>query len=428
MRRVAVIGYGVEGHAAVEYWRARGDAVAVHDRSDDVDLPTDVQARTGTDYLSGLDQVDLVVRSPGVRPDTLPPGPPVTSVTAEFLARCPALVIGVTGTKGKGTTASAIASIVRAAGRRVFLGGNIGTPPLTFLPQLRADDVVVLELSSFQLMDLTVSPHVAVVLSITPDHLNWHRDLDEYYLAKGRIAAYQSTKDSVVYVADSPVATAVAETSRGQRIPVGTDESVHVQADGIYLGNTQVLEIADVPLLGSHNLTNVAAAIAAAYQVVGSDHAVIRSGIQALTPLPHRLTHVATVCGVTYIDDSCSMTPETAAAAMATFDVPQVLILGGTTKGVAFDPLATAVSRAPVRSILLVGTEAHHIAASLDAAGVGGYEHATGSMTEVVRRAAALAQPGDVVLLSPGCASIGEFRDYADRGQQFAAAVHELDR
>ncbi len=192
--------------------------------------------------------------------------------------------------------------------------------------------------------------------------------------------------------------------------------------------DTQVLEIADVPLLGSHNLTNVAAAIAAAYQVVGSDHAVIQSGIGALTPLPHRLTRVATVRGVTYIDDSCSTTPETAAAAMAAFDVPQVLILGGTTKGVAFDPLAAAVSRAPVRAILLVGTEAPCIAASLDAAGVRVCEHATGSMTKEVRRAAMLAQPGDVVLLSPGCASVGEFRDCADRGEQFAAAVHDLAR
>lgn len=301
-----------------------------------------------------------------------------------------------------------------------------GTPPLAFLAQLRPGDLVVLELSSFQLIDLTASPQVAVMLAVTPDHLDWHRDLDEYHQAKRSIAAYQSPGDMLVYASDSPAAAAIAATSPGRHLPVGRPEGAQVRDGGIYLGATRVLDIAEVPLLGAHNLVNVAAAIAATYELVGADHAVIRAGVHALRPLPHRLSVVATIGGVTYVDDSLSTTPQTTMAAMAAFDRPQVLILGGSTKGVSFDPLATAIARAPVRAIVLVGAEAARIAAALDAAGIGGYEHRTGTMTDVVSRAAQLARPGDVVLLSPACSSVGEFRNYADRGEQFAAAVHTL--
>jgi UDP-N-acetylmuramoylalanine--D-glutamate ligase len=423
--RVAVVGYGVEGRAAVEYWGAQGHDLVVHDRRADPDVPPGVDVRTGPRYLDGLAEADLVVRSPGIRPDALPPDVPVTSVVAEFLARCPAPVTGVTGTKGKGATSTAIAAVAAAAGRRVHLGGNIGTVPLAFLPRIRPDDLVVLELSSFQLMDLTVSPHVAVVLSVTPDHQNWHRDLEEYHEAKAQIAAHQGPDDTVVYVADSPVAARIAAASRGRRLPVGRPEGVEVRDGAIRLAGRELLRTADVPLLGPHNLVNVAAAVAAVHDQVGGDVESVRAGVRSLRPLPHRLSVVGAVRGVTYVDDSCSTTPETAAAAMASFDSPQVLVLGGSTKGVPFEPLAAAVARTDVRAVLLVGAEAPRIAAALDAVGVP-YEHVPGPMTAVVDRAAALARPGDVVLLSPACASFGDFRDYADRGQQFVAAVRGL--
>jgi UDP-N-acetylmuramoylalanine--D-glutamate ligase len=424
--RVAVIGYGVEGRAAFDHWARRGDTVVVHDRREDVDLPARAEARLGRDYLTGLDDVDLAVRTPSVRPDALPAGLPVTSVVGEFLAHCPAPVTGVTGTKGKGTTATAIASIARAAGRRVFLGGNIGTPPLAFLAELRPDDVVVLELSSFQLMDLTRSPQTAVVLSITPDHLDWHRDLDEYRGAKAAIAAHQTARDTVVYDAASRAAAAIAAASRGRRVPVGRPQGAHVAGGAIHLGDVRVVDVADVPLLGAHNLTNVAAAVAAAWDLAGGDVAAIARGVRALRPLRHRLEVVGTAAGVKYVDDSISTTPETAAAAMRSFDAPQVVILGGSTKGVPFAGLAAAVADAPVRAALLTGAEAPRIAAALDAAGVTAYEHVDGPMSAVVARAAALARPGDVVLLSPACASFDAYRDYADRGDQFAAAVRTL--
>lgn len=422
--RVAVVGYGVEGRAAVEHWRARGADVVIHERAYAVaDVPEGV--RVANRYLDGLDTVDLIVRSPGVRPDTLPEGVPVTSVIGEFMARCPALVIGVTGTKGKGTTATAIGSLLRAAGRRVFVGGNIGATPLAMLPEVRAEDVVVLELSSFQLMDLRVSPKVAVVLSITPDHLNWHRDLQEYEQAKSSIARYQHPDDLMVYVADSPAAARVATGSPARHLPVGRLDGVHVRDGGIFMDSDWVADVGDVPLPGPHNVINVCAAIAAVYDLVDGDAAVLRAGLRAIVPLPHRLQVVAQRAGVTWVDDSLSTTPQTTIAAMRSFEGPKVLILGGSTKGVSFDALADALAEEPVRAVLLTGAEAPRIAASLDAAGVG-YEHVRGPMTDLVVRADGLSRPGDVVLLSPACSSVGDFRNYADRGDQFAAAIRAL--
>lgn len=424
--RVAVIGYGVEGRAAVEYWGQRGDDVVVHERTGQVNAPGGVAVATGRDYLAGLETVDLLVRSPSVRPDVLPVGVPVTSAIAEFLARCPAPVIGVTGTKGKGTTVTAIAAILRAAGIRVFVGGNIGTTPLSFLPEVCSHDMVVLELSSFQLIDLGVSPHVAVVLSVTPDHLNWHRDLDEYQRAKASIAAHQTAEDLVVYAAESPVASTIAAASPARRIPVGRPEGVTVRDGGIYFGASRVIDVGDVPLPGAHNVVNVGAAIAATYGVAAGDHEIIRAGVRAIQPLPHRLQAVATKNGVIWVDDSLSTTPHTTMAAMAAFDRPQVLILGGSTKGVSFDLLAEAIRDACVRAVLLTGIEAPRIAAALDAAGVSSYQHITGTMADLVTHAARHARPGDVVLLSPGCSSVDEYRGYADRGDQFVAAVNTL--
>lgn len=421
--RVAVVGFGVEGRAAVDYWRTRGDQVVVHERGGSVDVPAGVGL--AGEYLGGLESVDLIVRSPGVRPETLPDEVPTTSVIAEFMARCPAPVVGVTGTKGKGTTVTAIAAILRAAGRRVFVGGNIGTTPLALLPRIGPEDLVVLELSSFQLMDLHRSPQVAVVLAVTPDHLNWHRDMAEYEQAKSAIARYQTADDLVVYAADNPPAARIAASGPARRVPVGDPEGVHVRDGAVYMRDVRVLEAGDVPLAGAHNLTNVAAAIAATYDVVG-DRGVIRGAVRGLEPLPHRLQVVATRDGVTWVDDSLSTTPQTTVAAMAAFDGPKVLILGGSTKGVSFDELARTIARSPVRAVLLTGAEGPRIAEALDAAGVAGYEHVPGSMTDLVARAAFHARPGDVVLLSPACSSVGHFRNHADRGDQFAGAVRAL--
>ena len=388
------------------------------------ELPDGVSARTGEDYLDGVEDFDLVVRSPGVRPELIPAGVQTTSVIREFLAQCPALVIGVTGTQGKGTTCTAITAILRAAGRTVYLGGNIGVAALDFLAQVEKDDIVVLELSNLQLMDADRSPQIAVVLAVTPDHLNWHTNLDEYYAAKSAIAAFQRPDDLLVYVADNDVARQIAATSpAGRRIALGARDGFHAADDGIRFGDSVLVPLAGIPLRGRHNVANLTAAVAATAEL--ADIAAFRAGIAAMTPLPHRLQPIAERDGVVWVNDSLSTTPETTRAAVEAYPEPKVVLLGGSSKGLTFADLADTLTRTALRAVLLTGADAPTIAASLDAAGVS-YESVDGDMTALVRRANELAQPGDVVLLSPACASFDRYRDYADRGDQFTAAVAAL--
>ncbi|GAA1369473.1 UDP-N-acetylmuramoyl-L-alanine--D-glutamate ligase [Catellatospora chokoriensis] len=423
--KIAVVGYGVEGRAAVDYWLDKGDITVCAPKLE-ATPPAGVEIQVGPDYLAGLTDFDLVVRSPGVRPDLIPAGVATTSVIREFLRVCPAPVIGVTGTQGKGTTCTAIAAVLRAAGHRVFLGGNIGVPPLAFLGDIRPSDWVVLEVSNFQLMDCTSSPGLAVVLPVTPDHLNWHTGLPEYFEAKAAIAAFQHPEDSVVFAADNPVAAAIAATSPGRHIPVGRHDGFHARDNGVYRGNTRIVDAADVQLRGRHVLENLAAAVAAVYDIVDGDAAVVNAGIGSMKPLPHRLAPVKKVGGVLYVNDSLSTTPETSRAAMAAYPEPKIVILGGSSKGMSYQTLAEAVEANHVRKVLLVGQDAPAIASALDARGFTDYEFVSGPMSTVVEQAAASARPGDVVLLSPACASFDSYRDYADRGDQFAAAVQTL--
>ncbi|WP_344076810.1 UDP-N-acetylmuramoyl-L-alanine--D-glutamate ligase [Luedemannella helvata] len=423
--RIAVVGYGVEGRAAVDYWLDKGDVTVCAPKLD-TDTPEGVAIRVGPDYLAGLNEFDLVVRSPGVRPDLIPPGIATTSVIREFLRACPAPVIGVTGTQGKGTTCTAITSILRAAGQRVFLAGNIGVPPLTFLSGVRADDWVVLEISNFQLMDCSSSPHISVVLPITPDHVNWHTELSEYYESKAPIAAFQNPNDVIVFRADNPIASGIAARSPGRPVPVGRPDGFNVRESGIFRGQTRIVDVADVHLLGRHNLENIAAAVAATHDIVGGDPSVIQAGVRTLEPLPHRLAPVGEVDGVLYVNDSLSTTPETSRAAMAAFTAPKVVILGGSSKGVTYETLAEAVMTCGVRRALVVGQDGPAIASALHAHGFTDYELVEGPMSAIVNRAASVAYPGDVVLLSPACASLDNYRNYADRGDQFIAAVGSL--
>jgi UDP-N-acetylmuramoylalanine--D-glutamate ligase len=425
--KIGVIGYGVEGRAAVEYWSPYGEVV-VHARELKSEVPQGISVQTGAGYLDNLGDYDLLIRSPGVRPNLLPPDVETTTVIAEFFARCPATVVGVTGTQGKGTTCTVAEAILRAGGRTVFMGGNIGVVPLQFLTEMAADDVVVLELSNFQLIDLTRSPQVAVVLPITPDHLNWHADIAEYYQAKSAIAAWQRPEDLVVFDSANPVAANIGQASPARKLPLGSADGVEVRDGAIYVRGTAVLETSQIPLRGKHNVDNVAAAIAATFELIDGDVAAVGRAVAGLQALPYRLQPIGDVAGVTYVNDSLSTTPETTMAAMAAYPETKVLILGGSSKQVSYDALGVAVAAAAssIRTLLLIGQDGPNIAGALDAAGFSNYRFAPGSMADVVHAAAENAQSGDVVLLSPACASFGAFRDYADRGDQFVAAVRSL--
>ncbi len=421
--KIAIAGYGTEGKASYRYWNTPKHQVVVVDEQE-IDVPVGASSITGEGVFGRLNGFDMVIRSPGLVPRKIITDGKIWSATNEFFAKCPALIIGVTGTKGKGTTSSLIASILRAAGKTVHLVGNIGQPALDVLPDIQPDDIVVYELSSFQLWDLEKSPQVAVVLMIEPDHLDVHADFTEYVAAKANIAANQLTTDRVVYYAGDEWSTQIAETSPGQRLPYPTERTAHVRGEYFYYGDTEVCATENVGLPGVHNLENACAAITATRPWV-QDGVVIAEGLHSFDGLPHRLKFVREVNGVRYYDDSIATTPGSAIAAIKAFQgQPLLLILGGHDKGADYENLLQVCHDEQV-SVLAIGANRQHIlelCAQYDVEA--GQE--PGGMQDIVRRAAIETQHGSVVILSPAAASFDMFKNYADRGEQFIAAVNHL--
>lgn len=440
---IGILGFGVEGRGTYEYLKKHGArAITIFDRNADAAVPVDTTAQLGDAYLTHLSAVRTIFRSPGVRPvglafDTAKAaGVRFTSELNFFLERAPtSRIIGVTGTKGKGTTSTLIRNILQRAGRTVFLGGNIGVPPFEFLDQLTPDDWVVLELSSFQLMDVTRSPHIAVLLKTVPEHLDWHADYAEYLAAKKNLVTHQRAGDYFIGHADSPATTDFAAVTPAHvltysRLAIGHDGFLENGALWIHAPHTPksewVAKIGAIGLKGAHNYENILAA-SLATTLAGVDLETIRTEIREFHGLPHRLETVGIVDGIEYVNDSFATTPETAAAALASFPHKNgvVLIAGGVGKGTSFAPLAVAARETRnLRGIVLIGRAAEEIRGELQKIGVdvplvdGGV-----TMTEMVDRAAALARAGDAVLLSPACASFDLFRDYKDRGEQFRRCI-----
>jgi len=425
-QKVAIVGYGTEGEAAYRYWHELGADITILDADAEKELPKGAKSVLGPKYLEHLEGFDLVVRSPGVKPWLIAIKAPVTTVVNEFFAKCPARIIGVTGTKGKGTTSTLIARILGEAGWRTHLGGNIGKPPLDFLSNVRASHLVVLELSSFQLMDLAVSPHIAVALTIVPEHLDWHRSMHEYVAAKGNLFWHQQADDVAVYNAHNHYATEIAQLSAGEKLPY-LEKPGAVIADGqIMMDGVAICAVDEVGLIGPHNLENICAAVTATWELVKRNPDTVARAVKGFTGLPHRLEEVREVGRVRYINDSFSANPIATEAAVKSFMEPKVLILGGMDRGLELAQLAKAVAGGGVKQVVLVGQNTQRLAAAFNAIGFDRYTLGGSSMPEIVAQARRLAAPGDVVLLSPASPSFDMFRNFADRGEQFDAAVRAL--
>lgn len=412
---IALAGFGQEGRASYDYWNTAENTLTIADERETTEgLPDGVRTILGDGAFSKLGEFDLIIRSPSVNPKKLPYGDKVWSSTNEFFEKCPAPIIGVTGTKGKGTTSSLIASILKAAGNTAHLVGNIGTPALAELPKITAGDIVVFELSSFQLWDVKKSPHVAVVLMIEPDHLDIHDDMNDYVAAKTNIVKFQTSDDVVVFNKNNQLSASIAAMSAGASREYPFD-----------LGDIE----SSIVLPGPHNVENVSAAVAAVQDFV-SDPEVLKRGIGSFTGLPHRIKFIREVGGVSYYDDSYSSAPGASIAALKSFAQPRVIILGGFDRNLDFTELAQFIaSDAAIRQILLIGQTKTRLAEALRSVGVEEERYdilnAT-DMASIVARAADVAEPGDVVLLSPGCPSFDMFKDFTDRGEQFIQEVNKL--
>lgn len=449
-KKIAVIGFGVEGLSSARYFSRKGASVTVFDRAEPGHFGQEVTEEMeglgvkftlGADYLNNIGDFDLIVRSPGVKRSEIEKAlgdakSTITSQTQYFLENCPCMVIGVTGTKGKGTTASLIAEMLKASGFDAHLGGNIGTPPLDFLDDLTPASRAILELSSFQLQDVTLSPQIAVLLMVTSEHLDYHADHAEYIEAKRNILRFQKPEDLAVINRDYPVSNESDILTDGQVFRVSrerpsTEEGCFVKEDAIWVSmrgaEWKIIDLAKIRLLGKHNLENVCASTMAA-TLAGAEKSKIKDVLSVFSGLEHRLEFVREISGVKYYDDSFSTTPETAIAAIEAFEEPQILILGGSGKKSDFTELGEVIGKKEnIKAIIGIGAEWDRIKEviqkqKLPVMVIEGAK----DMHTVVEAAVKLAKPGDVVLLSPACASFGMFKDYKDRGRQFKSEVLAL--
>ncbi len=429
--KVAIIGYGIEGQSAAEYWKHLGDQITICDQGEDIAVPSYAEARLGSGYLNGLDEFDLIVRSAGINPDVILAGNPhvgdkITSVMNEFLRVCPTKnVIGVTGTKGKGTTSTLIAEMLRATGKEVFLGGNIGLSPLEFLPHVTADSWIVLEMSSFQLYDLHYSPRISVCLMVAPEHLNWHIDMDDYLEAKANLFRFQNPSDIAIYYAENTNSHRVASASPGAKLAYFTPPGAYVAEGHIMIDNQRLCDVTELKLRGAHNWQNICAAVTAVWQVT-QDTDAIRRVLSTFSGLEHRLEFVREFEGVSYFDDSFGTAPQTAIVALEAFSQPKIIILGGSNKGIPFESLGEAVAKNNVSQVITIGETAPLIETALHEASFTAITPGGNTMESIVATARKLAKPGEVVLLSPACASFGMFPNYKVRGAEFKRAVQAL--
>ena len=430
--KIAIAGYGQEGKANFEYWnRPENEVTIVDEREQLGELPQGVTTILGEGAFSRLTDFDMVVRTAGLNPAKIVTNGKVWSSTNEFFAKCPAPIIGVTGTKGKGTTCSMIASMLRTAGKNVHLVGNIGVPALSELKSIQASDIVVFELSSFQLWDIEKSPHLAAILRVEQDHLDVHEGMEDYVTAKAQITRYMSANEIVYYhptSENSRIAAQMYHTASTKRYAIKDDGAVYVQ-DGDFKKNDEIICSVDVVQIpGEHNIENACAAISVVLDIT-NDFLAVAEGLQSFTGLEHRLKFIREVDGVKFYDDSYSSAPPATIAAVRAFSTPQVVLIGGYDRNISFTDLANEVKNSSVKLALLFGQTRHKLADAFIEAGIDAERFQvieSTKMNEIVSVARQVAVSGDVVIFSPACASFDMFKNFTDRGKQFISEVNSL--
>lgn len=436
----AVLGFGRSGRAVTDFLTDGKGRVTVYAETPVREVEAAPYRARGVRFCIGpfpeKFEGEVLVRSPGIRPD-IPPiltslaaGAVLTGETELFLERCRATVIGVTGSDGKTTTSALTAALLRGSGRHVLCGGNNGTPLLPHVAELTGRDFAVVELSSFQLMTLDRAPTVAVITNITPNHLNWHKDMAEYVAAKCRIFAGAG---HLVTNADCPL---TAKIARGVRVPLTLFSSsgsfpeipavrVFARDGAVYLqdeAGERRFDCGAFRLPGKHNLENLMAALAATAPYLNGD--TVPGTLAAFGGVAHRLQYVDTVAGVAYYNSSIDTSPSRTAAALSALGGTPIVIAGGRGKGISLAPLAGTLA-ARAKAAFLYGDTAREI---LDLLGGEIPAAAFDTFAEAFAAAVAAAEPGDTVLLSPGCTAFGEFRDFEERGERFMQLVAALPR
>ena len=447
-KRIAIIGIGVSNTPLLELLLAEGIRVTACDKRSREQMGEQAEhleqlgceLHLGADYLKDLD-ADVIFRTPGLRPDVpeisacVQKGAVLTSEMEVFFLICPCPIIAVTGSDGKTTTTTIIAELLKKAGKRVWVGGNIGHPLLCEADGMLSTDFAVLELSSFQLMTMTQSPHIAVVTNLAPNHLDVHPDLEDYVSAKCSI--YRGQRPDGVLVlnakdAHTPRFAAEAPGSVRYFSSVGPVENGVYCSDGvIYRAHggkaEKLIDVLDIRIPGAHNVENYMAAFAATDGLVGQAACV--QVARSFAGVPHRMERIRELNGITFINDSIASSPTRTIAGLHALPKPPVIILGGHDKHIPFDELGDEVCL-HAKAAVVVGETAQRIAAAIR--GSKFYDPGKLPLVEApdfraaVETAYRLAQPGDTVTLSPACSSFDFFKNFAERGDTFRAIVESL--
>lgn len=449
-RRVAVIGLGVSNIPLLDYLYSKGATVTVFDSRNIDDIPKDIIDKItkysmafslGENYLKRLEGFDIIFRSPSCLP-TKPEieaeverGAILTTEVEMLMRMCPGLIIGVTGSDGKTTTTTLIYEILKQEGYNCFLGGNIGIPLFTKIEEMTPDDIVVLELSSFQLMGMQVSPHISVITNITPNHLNVHSSYEEYIEAKKNIFKHQNENGIVVLNYDNEITRQCAKEAIGKiRWFSGTqklDDGFIVDGDVIKECEDKIrkhiLNTKNVQLRGKHNYENICTALAATKDLVSMDNAV--ETVSSFKGVEHRLELVRKINGVKWFNDSVSSTPTRTIAGLNSYDEEIVLIAGGYDKNLDYTPIAKPILD-KVKVLILLGATSGKIFDSVKAEEEKQNKkieiYMCENLKETVELANKVAKEGQVVLFSPASASFDLFKNFADRGEKFKALVNSL--
>ena len=446
-KTVAVIGIGVSNQPLLKLLLDRGIAVTACDKKDRESLgivaeqleANGCRLRLGEGYLDDLTE-DVIFRTPGMRPDlpqltaAVERGSALTSEMEVFFEVCPCQKIAVTGSDGKTTTTTIIAELLRRAGKSVHLGGNIGHPLLAETGSMKPDDVAVLELSSFQLMTMTRSPHIAVVTNLAPNHLDVHKDFQEYINAKENIFTHQTAEDIAVFNADNPYTLEEASRAVGRARMFSRQKELE---DGVFLredaiiarhdgAERQVMTTADIKLPGVHNIENYMAAIAAVDGLVPDQ--VIRDFAREFGGVEHRIELIRTRKGVRWYNDSIASSPSRTIAGLNSFREKVILIAGGKDKGISYESLGPVINDR-VKLLILCGATAGVIRQSTEQApNYEGLEIVdVADYHQAVALADSRAQEGDVVILSPASTSFDRFANFMERGRAFKDIVNSLE-
>lgn len=456
-KKVAVLGIGISNIPAIKYLVELGAKVSARDKKeklhDSVDMLKNIGVEfvLGDNYLKNLENYDYIFRSPGIKPFTYEIEKAVelgntilTSEIEKVIELAPCKVIGVTGSDGKTTTTTLIAKFLEQAGYKVWLGGNIGTPLFSKLDEMKKEDVVVLELSSFQLMTLDKSPHISVITNISPNHLDYHKDYNEYIMSKANIFLSQNKNDILVLnkdcnitnnylkiIEDRNIDTNIRAFSVENAVKKGVYLKNNYIVSNIFGKNEKICNIKDVKLVGIHNLANICAAATAIYDLVDKND--IKTVVTSFGGVEHRMELVAQKSGVKWYNDSIGTSPTRTIAGLKSFNDKVILIAGGYDKNIPYEPLSPYILE-KVKHLILIGKTATKIRNAVIAEAkkqevdlkeiLDIVEFNT--LEECVNYANKIAKENDIVVMSPASASFDMYKNFEERGNHFKKLVSKL--